>query len=91
MSLWIQPHIYHSNPEVEKQWKDTLHQALLNLTTTLIDHYKAVIKVEQETLEKITKEITEYLKTPLRHIQRRGNHQMETAIQKCWGGSEEAK
>ena len=62
MSLWIQPHIYHSNPEVEKQWKDTLHQASLNLTTTLIDHYKAVIKVEQETLEKITKEITEYLK-----------------------------
>ena len=62
MSLWIQPHIYHSNAEVEKQWKDTLHQASLNLTTTLIDHYKAVIRAEQQTLEMITKEITEYLK-----------------------------
>ena len=62
MSLWVQPHIYNSNPKVEKQWKDTLHQALLNLTTTLIDHYKAVIRAEQDTLEEIKKETTEYLK-----------------------------
>ena len=61
MSLWVQPHIYHSNPDVEKQWKDTLHQASLNLTTTLVQHYTRVIKAEQETLEKIKQEMTEYL------------------------------
>ena len=61
MSLWVQPHIYHSNPDVEKQWKDTLHQASLNLTTTLVQHYASVIKAEQETLEKIKQEMTEYL------------------------------
>ena len=52
MSLWVQPHIYHSDLEVEKQWRDTL-QASLNLTTTLIKHYKKVIKNEQDELEKI--------------------------------------
>ena len=62
MSLWVQPHIYHSDPEVEKQWRDTLQQASLNLTKTLIEHYKKVIKNEQDTLEKIKHEITEYLK-----------------------------
>ena len=61
VSLWVQPHIYHSNPDVEKQWKDTLHQASLNLTTTLVQHYAKVIKEEQETLEKIKQEMTEYL------------------------------
>ena len=62
MSLWVQPHIYHSDPEVEKQWRDTLHQASLDLTTTLVEHYKRVIKKEQDTLEKIKVEITNYLK-----------------------------
>ena len=46
MSLWVQPHIYHSNPDVEKQWKDILHQGSLNLTTILVQHYARVIKVE---------------------------------------------
>lgn len=62
MSLWVQPHIYHSDPEVEKQYGDTLHQASLNLTMTLINHYKKAIKNEQDALEKIKKEITDYLK-----------------------------
>ena len=62
MSLWVQLHIYHSDPDVEKQWRDTLHQASLNLTTTLIEHYKKVIKNEQDTSEKLKKEITDYLK-----------------------------
>ena len=61
MSLWVQPHIYHSNPDVEKQWKDTLHQTSLNLTTTLVQHYAKMINEEQETLEKIKQEMTEYL------------------------------
>ena len=62
ISLWVQSHIYHSDPEVEKQWRDTLHQASLNLTTTLIKHYKKVIKNEHDELEKIKKGITNYLK-----------------------------
>ena len=60
MSLWVQPHIYYSNAEIEKQWKDTLHQASLSLTSTLIQHYTRVIKSEQKTLEK-NNEIKEYL------------------------------
>ena len=62
MSLWVQQHIYHSDQEVERQWRDTLHQASLNLTMTLIEHYKKVIKNEQDALEKIKKEISDYLK-----------------------------
>ena len=61
MSLWVQPHIYHSNSQVEKQWKDTLHQASLNLTSTLINHYAKIIKNEQENLENIKREISTYL------------------------------
>ena len=60
-NMSLSRHIYHSNAEVEKQWKDTLHQASFSLTSTLIQHYTRVIKNEQETLEKIKKEVTEYL------------------------------
>ena len=37
------------------------HQASLDLTTTLMQHYTKVIKAEQETLDKIKQEMTEYL------------------------------
>ena len=36
------------------------HQASLDLTTTLMQHYTKVIKAEQETLDKIKQEMTEY-------------------------------
>ena len=62
MLLWVQPSIYPSDPEVEEQWREMLHQASLNLTRTLIKHYKKVIKNELDTLEKIKNEITDYLK-----------------------------
>ena len=61
MSLWVQPHIYHSNQEVEKLWKDTLSEASRNLTLILIKHYASLIKTEQETLETIRREVTQYL------------------------------
>lgn len=61
MSLWVQPHIYHSNEKIEKQWKDTLHTASLDLTSALIQHYTHVIQTEQQTLEEIKQEITQYL------------------------------
>ena len=38
MALWVQPHIYHSNPQIERQWRDTLHRASLDLTRTLTQH-----------------------------------------------------
>ena len=41
---------------------ETLHQVSLNLTTSLIEHYKKVIKNEQDELEKIKIEIANYLK-----------------------------
>ena len=59
---WVQPHIYHSNTQVEKQWRDTLNEAELNLTSMLIRHYSSVIKAKKATLESIKKEITDYLK-----------------------------
>ena len=62
MSLWVQPHIYHSNAQVEKHWRDTLHEAGLNLTSILIKHYASVIKAEQETIETIRKEVIDYIK-----------------------------
>lgn len=61
MSLWVQPHIYHTNPQVEKQWKDNLQQASLKLTSTLTAHYAKVIQTEQANLEKMKTEITSYL------------------------------
>ena len=61
MSLWVQPHIYHLNEKIEKQWKDTLHTASLDLTSALIQHYTRVIQTEQQTLEEIKQEITQYL------------------------------
>ena len=62
MTLWVQPHIYHSNTQVEKQWRDTLKEAELSLTSTLIQHYSSIIEAEKQTLEIIKKEIAEYLK-----------------------------
>ena len=41
--------------------RDTLHQASLDPTTTLVQHYTKVIRAEQETLDKIKQEMTEYL------------------------------
>lgn len=60
-SIRVQPHIYHSNPHEEKEWKDTLHKASLSLASTLTRHYAKVIRTEQEKLDEIRKEITEHL------------------------------
>ena len=47
---------------MEKQWRDTLKEAELSLTSTLIQHYSSIIEAEKQTLEIIKKEIAEYLK-----------------------------
>ena len=76
MSLWVQPHIHHSNPDVEKQWKDTLHQASLNLTTTFIQHYMKIIKrpnndwISHTTVKKKLKRGLETLATAWKKIER---------------------
>ena len=62
MAVWVRPHIYHSNQEVEKQWRDILHRASLDLTTTLIKHYSQIIASERKTLDDIKQEITKHLK-----------------------------
>ena len=61
MALWIQPHIYHSNWKVEREWRDVLYRASLDLTNTLIKHYGQVIASERKTLDDIKQEITDYL------------------------------
>ena len=63
MALWIQTHIYRSNHQVEKQWRDILHGASLNLTRTLIQHYSQIIEQERKSLEEIKQEINH-----LKHI-----------------------
>ena len=55
-------HIYHTDQYIEEKWKDILREASLNLTSALTQHYTMVIRREQETLERIKTEITEYLK-----------------------------
>lgn len=52
--------------------EDILHGASLNLTSALTEHYTKVTKREQETLELIKTEITEYLK--LTHSTTREEH-----------------
>ena len=63
MALWIQPHIYHSNREVEKECRDILYQASLDLTNALVKHYSQVITSERKTLDEIKQEIMDYLKS----------------------------
>ena len=44
---------------MEMQWKDTLHQALLNLTTTLLQHYTKVIKAKRDPRQNIYEYLTQ--------------------------------
>ena len=63
MALWVQPHIYHSNQEVEKEWRDVLYRASLDLTNTLVRHYGQIITSERKILDEIKQEIMDYLKS----------------------------
>ena len=54
MRLWVEPHIYHSTKEVEKEWRDTLTTSSLKLLATLIKHYTKTIEEEKQTLEENT-------------------------------------
>ena len=40
MCLWVEPHIYHSSKEADREWRETLVTASLKLLATLIKHYK---------------------------------------------------
>ena len=70
MALWVQPHIYHSNQEVEKEWRDVLYRTSLDLTNTLVKHYGQVIASEKKTLDEIKQEIMDYLKS-IQHTETR--------------------
>lgn len=61
INLWIQPHVYHLNHVVEKQWRDVLHRASLDLTRTSIQHYNQVIQQERKSLEEIKQESIDHL------------------------------
>ena len=56
MKVWSEPHIYHSNPEVESEWKQSLDRASLNLVSILIKHYTTVIDSEKRTLRELQTE-----------------------------------
>ena len=62
MRLWVEPHIYHSTREVEREWRDTLTTASLKLLATLIKHYTKVIEEEKQALEGTLKEVTTKIK-----------------------------
>ena len=62
MRLWVEPHIYHSTREVEREWRDTLTTASLKLLATLIKHYTKVIEEEKQALEETLKEVTTKIK-----------------------------
>ena len=62
MRLWVEPHIYHSTKEVEKEWRDTLTTSSLKLLATLIKHYTKIIEEEKQTLEETLKEVPTKIK-----------------------------
>ena len=63
MCLWVEPHIYHSTKETEREWRDTLVTASLKLLGTLIKHYSKIINEEKQKLESTLRlnEVTIYL------------------------------
>ena len=62
MRLWVEPHIYHSTKDVEREWRDTLITASLKLLATLIKHYNNCIIKEKETITMIITETSNKLK-----------------------------
>ena len=51
MSLWCKPHIYHSNSDVEREWKDTLQTA--SLVSILVKHHTRIIRKEKQTMQEV--------------------------------------
>ena len=62
MRLWVEPHIYHSSKEVEREWRETLTTASLKLLASLIKHYTKIIDEEKQTLEGTLKDVTTKIK-----------------------------
>ena len=62
MRLWVEPHIYHSSKEVEREWRETLTTAFLKLLASLIKHYTKIIDEEKQTLEGTLKDVTTKIK-----------------------------
>ena len=62
MRLWVEPHIYHSSKEVEKEWKETLTTASLKLLASLIKHYTKIIDEQKQTLEGTLTDVTTKIK-----------------------------
>ena len=53
MSLWCKPHIYHSNSDTEREWKDTLQTASLKLVSILVKHHTRIIRKEKQTMQEV--------------------------------------
>lgn len=53
MRLWCKPHIYHSNSDIEREWKDTLQTASLKLVGILVKHHARIIRKEKETMQQV--------------------------------------
>ena len=89
MRLWVEPHIYHTTVEVEKEWRDTLVSASLKLLATLIKHYTKVINDEKRKLEETLNEVTTQLKHTANKEQRETNAKKWKALREI--AQEEAK
>lgn len=62
MTLWCKPHVYHTNSEVERQWRDTLHSASLKLVSILIKHHSKTVQTERKIMEEIQEEMKQTIK-----------------------------
>lgn len=62
MCLWVEPHIYYTTKEAEREWRDTLVTASLKLLGNLVKHYSKLITEEKHILESTLEEITIHLK-----------------------------
>lgn len=63
MTLWCKPYIYHSNSQVEREWRDILQQGSLKLVSILIKHYAVLIISEKETIAQIKKTVNATIQT----------------------------
>ena len=92
MRLWVEPHIYHSSKEVEKEWRETLTTASLKLLSTLIKHYTRVITTEKNSPRRhINRSRLQTEKNWKQRKQRKTHTTMERTENECPGPSQKNK
>ena len=62
MRAWVEPHIYRTNPQLEQEWRDTLHGVSLHLVSILIRHFGLIIKHETTEMRSLEDQVAQEIK-----------------------------